>query len=93
MSRESWLDKIEEQHRRGKHDRANGGPHPDCVLCQRAEQPRIDALAVMADELSAHLRKVVWTELGRAILVLREEALALQVIVDNRPKDRESGDR
>lgn len=88
MPREVWLDKLEKQHRRGKHDPDGGGPHPDCMLCQRKEQPRIDMLAVMTDELSAHLRKVVWTELGRAILVLREEALALQVIADGRKGPR-----
>lgn len=88
MGRESWLDKIEEQHRRGKHDRAGGGPHPDCVLCQRAEQPRIDALAVITDELVAHLRLVIKVETDRAVGVLRGEALALQIFA-RRPAARD----
>lgn len=88
MRRTTRTSRLECDHRAGAHDRSRGGPHPDCLLCQRAEEPRINALAVTVDELSAHLRRVVWAELGRAILVLREEALALQVVADDRTKDR-----
>lgn len=72
--------RLECDHRAGAHDRSRGGPHPDCVLCQRSEQPRIDALAVMADELSAQLRRVVRVELDRAVAILRKEALELQIL-------------
>lgn len=84
---------LECDHRAGAHDRSRGGPHPDCALCQRAEQPRIDALAVIADELSAWLRRRIAVELDRAVLVLRQEALMLQIVIEDRTKGRSKSGR
>lgn len=73
------LDQLERDHLDGKHDAANGGPEPDCELCQLLTRGDIMLLAIIADEIEAHLNRKLADELRRAVSLLRQTALKLQL--------------